>query len=76
MRLARISLSRVPLHASGGGTVSWGTNQNLEYPFRETMVRAALLSGGVGADFFGGGPGTDTATDFEAGQGDRMTGIP
>jgi Ca2+-binding RTX toxin-like protein len=34
------------------------------------------LTGGLGADRFGGGSGTDTATDFDAGQGDTKAGIP
>jgi hypothetical protein len=34
------------------------------------------LTGGAEADRFEGGLGTDTATDFTAGQGDTMAGIP
>jgi Ca2+-binding RTX toxin-like protein len=34
------------------------------------------LTGGPGADGFHGGQGTDTAADFNAGEGDTMTGIP
>lgn len=34
------------------------------------------LTGGAGADTFVGGDGTDTATDFNAAEGDTMTGIP
>ena len=34
------------------------------------------LTGGNGADPFGGGSGTDTAPDFNAAQGDTMSGIP
>jgi CSLREA domain-containing protein len=34
------------------------------------------LTGGLGADRFNGGEGTDTATDFNAAQGDTKTGIP
>jgi uncharacterized delta-60 repeat protein len=33
------------------------------------------LTGGPGADIFRGGSGIDTATDFNAGQGDTKTGI-
>ena len=33
------------------------------------------LTGGVGGDRFGGGSGTDTATDFEEGEGDTKAGI-
>ena len=31
--------------------------------------------GGAGADSFSGGPGTDSATDFNAGEGDTRTGV-
>ncbi len=34
------------------------------------------LRSGAEADFFGGGPGTDAAIDFDPDQGDRQTGIP
>ena len=34
------------------------------------------LTGGLGADRFNGGSGTDTATDFNAAQGDTKTGVP
>jgi RTX calcium-binding nonapeptide repeat (4 copies) len=34
------------------------------------------LTGGLGADRFVGGSGTDTATDFNAAQGDTKAGIP
>ena len=34
------------------------------------------LTGNAGADFFSGGPGTDTATDFNAGEGDTQSAIP
>lgn len=34
------------------------------------------LTGGTGADGFHGGQGIDTAADFNAGEGDTMTGIP
>jgi hypothetical protein len=33
------------------------------------------MTGGTGADFFDGGGGTDTVTDFNAGQGDTKTGV-
>jgi len=32
------------------------------------------LTGGANADFFSGGAGNDTATDFNAGQGDTQDG--
>jgi len=33
------------------------------------------LSGGIGADKFNGSSGTDTATDFNADQGDTKRGV-
>jgi hypothetical protein len=33
------------------------------------------MTGGLGADGFVGGPGMDTATDFNAGEGDTQTGV-
>ena len=37
---------------------------------------ADTMTGGLGADRFRGGKGTDTATDFNAAQGDTKVGIP
>jgi Tol biopolymer transport system component len=37
---------------------------------------ADTMNGGLGADRFRGGKGTDTATDFNAAQGDTKVGIP
>ena len=34
------------------------------------------LTGDLGADIFIGGAGTDTATDFNAGEGDSSSGVP
>ena len=33
-----------------------------------------MLTGGLGADIFSGGPGTDTATDLTPSQGDTQDG--
>ena len=70
--------SKVP----GARIFSWGRTATIRHTgsTEATRRRRATgddrLSDGGGADGFDGGPGMDTATDFDASQGDARTGIP
>ena len=57
------------------GPRAWGCHAQILARIALHVCGVADACGGADADFFSGGTGKDTATDFNAGQGDTQDGM-